>query len=41
MKSVLVFQFSDTETPGYLATFLNERKIPWQLIALNAGQAVP
>jgi GMP synthase-like glutamine amidotransferase len=41
MKSVLVFQFSDTETPGYLETFLNKCNIPWQLIALNAGQSVP
>jgi GMP synthase-like glutamine amidotransferase len=41
LKSVLVFQFSDTETPGYLETFLNEQNISWQLIAVNAGQAVP
>ena len=41
MKTVLVFQFSDTETPGYLEKFLNGHNIPWQLIALNAGQSVP
>jgi len=41
MQSVLVFRFSRTEEPGYLQTFLDERKIPWQLIKLDEGQTVP
>jgi len=41
MKSVLVFKFSNTETPGYLESFLNARNISWQLVDLDAGQLVP
>jgi GMP synthase-like glutamine amidotransferase len=41
MKSIAVFRHSGTEGPGYLAHFLDERQIPWQLIAIDAGDAVP
>lgn len=41
MKSVAIFRHTATEGPGYLAEFLDERKIPWQLIAIDAGDAVP
>jgi GMP synthase-like glutamine amidotransferase len=41
MKPVAIFRHTATEGPGYLAEFLNERKIPWQLIAIDAGDAVP
>lgn len=41
MKPIAIFRHTVTEGPGYLADFLNERKIPWQLIAIDAGDAVP
>ncbi len=41
MKPIAIFRHTATEGPGYLATFLDERKIPWQLIAIDAGAAVP
>jgi GMP synthase-like glutamine amidotransferase len=41
MKPVAIFRHAAIEGPGYLAEFLDERKIPWQLIAIDAGAAVP
>ena len=41
MKSVAIFRHTATEGPGYLAKFLDERKITWQLIAIDAGGVVP
>ena len=41
MKPIAIFRHARTEGPGYLATFLDERKIPWQLIAIDAGDALP
>jgi GMP synthase-like glutamine amidotransferase len=41
MKPIAIFRHAATEGPGYLAEFLDERKIPWQLIRIDAGEAVP
>jgi GMP synthase-like glutamine amidotransferase len=41
MKPIAIFRHAGTEGPGYLAKFLDERQIPWQLIAIDAGDAVP
>ncbi|MGC2049612.1 MAG: type 1 glutamine amidotransferase [Gallionella sp.] len=41
MKPIAIFRHAPTEGPGYLAEFLDERKIPWQLIRIDAGDAVP
>jgi GMP synthase-like glutamine amidotransferase len=41
MKPIAIFRHTGTEGPGYLATFLEERNIPWQMIAIDAGDAVP
>ena len=41
MKPIAIFRHTRTEGPGYLAEFLDERKIPWQLVAIDAGDAVP
>ena len=41
MKPVAVFRHAAHEGPGYFAEFLDERKIPWQLIAIDAGDSVP
>ncbi|HEU0219306.1 MAG TPA: type 1 glutamine amidotransferase [Gallionella sp.] len=41
MKPIAIFRHAAPEGPGYLAEFLDERQIPWQLIAIDAGDAVP
>ncbi len=41
MKPVAIFRHASTEGPGYLAEFLDERQIPWRLIVIDAGEAVP
>jgi len=41
MKPIAIFRHAPQEGPGYLAEFLDEQKIPWQLIAIDAGAAVP
>jgi len=41
MKPVAIFRHSPTEGPGYFAIFLEQQGIPWQLIAVDEGQAVP
>lgn len=41
MKPVAIFRHSITEGPGYFATFLERRAVPWQLICLDAGEPVP
>jgi GMP synthase-like glutamine amidotransferase len=41
MHPVLIFRHSPTEGPGYFATFLDRHGIPWQLVRIDAGDAVP
>jgi GMP synthase-like glutamine amidotransferase len=41
VKPVAVFRFSDTEGPGHFATFLDANRVPWKLVKLDAGDAVP
>jgi GMP synthase-like glutamine amidotransferase len=41
MKSVAIFRHSPTEGPGYFATYLDSRDLPWRLVALDRGEAVP
>jgi len=41
MKSVIIFRHAATEGPGYLATFLDEQKIPWQLVKIDEGEPLP
>lgn len=41
MKPVAIFRHSATEGPGYFATYLDARGIPWRLIKLDEGEAVP
>ena len=41
MKPVAIFRHSPTEGPGYFATYLQSRDLPWQLVALDRGEAVP
>ncbi len=41
MKPVAIFRHSPTEGPGYFAIFLEGHGIPWRLIAIDEGAAVP
>lgn len=41
MKPVAIFRHAPTEGPGYFATFLEAHGVPWQLFAIDAGDAVP
>lgn len=41
MLPVAIFRHSPTEGPGYFAIFLEQQGIPWELIAIDEGAAVP
>lgn len=41
MKPVAVIRHATTEEPGHFATFLESSRLPWQLIAIDRGDAVP
>ena len=41
MKPIAIFRHFGTEGPGYFAEFLDEHAIPWQLIRIDARDAVP
>ncbi|HSI25554.1 MAG TPA: type 1 glutamine amidotransferase [Methylotenera sp.] len=41
MKPVIIFRHAATEGPGYLATFLDENNIPWQLVKIDEGETLP
>lgn len=41
MKPIAIFRHYPTEGPGYFATYLDARRIPWRLIRIDAGDPVP
>ena len=41
MKAVAIFRHAPSEGPGYFATYLERKGIPWRLVALDEGRAVP
>ena len=41
LKPIAVFRFSPTDGPGYFATFLDARSIPWTLFAIDEGTTIP
>ncbi|MBI5785909.1 MAG: type 1 glutamine amidotransferase [Rhodocyclales bacterium] len=41
MKPVAIFRHSPGEGPGYFATFLDSHSVPWTMIKIDAGEAVP
>ncbi|MBI4995467.1 MAG: type 1 glutamine amidotransferase [Rhodocyclales bacterium] len=41
MKPVAIFRHSPGEGPGYFATFLEAHSVPWVLVRIDAGEAVP
>jgi GMP synthase-like glutamine amidotransferase len=41
MKPIVIFRHAATEGPGFLATFLDEHRIPWQLVKIDEGEMLP
>jgi GMP synthase-like glutamine amidotransferase len=41
MKPVAIFRHAPTEGPGYFATVLDRHHVPWCVIKVDAGEAVP
>lgn len=41
MNPIAIFRHAPTEGPGYFAEFLDRRAIPWCLIRIDAGDALP
>lgn len=41
MKPIGILRHSATDGPGHFVTFLEQKRLPWQLIKVDAGEAVP
>ena len=41
MKPVAIFRHLAVEGPGYFATYLTQRDVPWRLVRIDEGEAVP
>jgi GMP synthase-like glutamine amidotransferase len=41
MRPVAIFRFSPTEGPAYFADWLDGASLPWQLVAIDAGDSIP
>lgn len=41
MKPIAIFRHAPSEGPGYFATFLDKNGIPWRLLRIDAGDALP
>ena len=41
MKSIAIFRHASTEGPGFLSDFLDGNNVPWRLVRIDAGDAVP
>jgi GMP synthase-like glutamine amidotransferase len=41
MKPIAIFRHYRSEGPGYFATVLDGHRVPWQVIKIDAGDAVP
>jgi GMP synthase-like glutamine amidotransferase len=41
MKPIAIFRHVPTEGAGYFSEFIDERRIPWQLICIDSGDDVP
>lgn len=41
MKPVVIFRHAETEGPGFLGAFLGEKNIPWVLVKIDQGEALP
>ena len=41
MKPVAIFRHVASEGPGYFATFLERNRVPWRVVRIDEGEAVP
>ncbi len=41
MRPIAIFRFSRTEGPAYFSDWLDARGLPWELVPLDQGAAVP
>jgi GMP synthase-like glutamine amidotransferase len=41
MKPVAIFRHAPTEGPGYFATYLTRHDVPWRVLRVDEGEAVP
>jgi len=41
MRPIAIFRFSRTEGPAFFGDWLDARRLPWQLVALDEGAPVP
>ncbi|KAF0101321.1 MAG: glutamine amidotransferase class-I [bacterium] len=41
MKPIAIFRHAASEGPGHFARVIEARQLPWRLIAIDAGDAVP
>jgi GMP synthase-like glutamine amidotransferase len=41
MKPVAIFRHAPTEGPGYFATYLDRHGVPWEVLKVDEGAAIP
>ena len=41
MKPVAICRYAPQEGPGYFATYLTQRRIPWRIVKLDDGEPLP
>lgn len=41
MKPIAIFRHSPTEGPGYFSDYLDAHAVPWRIVRIDAGEAVP
>lgn len=41
MRPIAIFRFSPTEGPAHFAEWLDREALPWRLVAIDAGDAIP
>jgi GMP synthase-like glutamine amidotransferase len=41
MKPVVICRYAPHEGPGYFATYLTRRRIPWRVVAIDEGEPLP
>ena len=41
MKPVAIFRHAASEGPGYFATYLDRHSVPWRVVKVDEGEAIP
>jgi GMP synthase-like glutamine amidotransferase len=41
MKPVAIFRHAASEGPGYFATYLDRRRVPWEVLKVDEGASIP